>query len=473
MLIALILPCTFVSAQVADVEFLPQGRALAKSYEPRFIGCENGQVVFIEKAGRLRNKMELASYDMEQKELARVQMTDNKEVQCYGGYINGSNIDLLMSEMSDNGMRVYRERHNAQSLLPSGETLTLVDFKGTQGDNMGFALGVSPNQQLLAGFFFVEREGQRGEVQVGLYSRELEEYWKMDSRCRKFDMVYVTDSGEVILGNYSSGKFNLFILDGENEKEYSFSADDSYSEIRIARYANGKVYLVYTHSGKENAFEMGTQVDQIGVICFNTKNKDVKIDRHSIDKQEYNRLNNQKDGARVKRDDFRVFYMSLNQTLEDNDGCYVMLDQSWRVLLDGTPSEFHRMGMMVCRINDNGKFEWVKAFRISNVSPWDARNLSDYRWIKTKKGPMLLWVESKNSYDTPEDKTINDFKALNGAGILTAILLGNNGSETRQHYEIASKQALLGAPHLLTDGNYLLILRGKSRGYFAKMSVND
>ena len=101
MLIALILPCTFVSAQVADVEFLPQGRALAKSYEPRFIGCENGQVVFIEKAGRLRNKMELASYDMEQKELARVQMTDNKEVQCYGGYINGSNIDLLMSEMSD------------------------------------------------------------------------------------------------------------------------------------------------------------------------------------------------------------------------------------------------------------------------------------------------------------------------------------------------------------------------------------
>jgi hypothetical protein len=462
-----------LQGQVADVEFLPQGKALAKTYEPRFIGCENGQAVFVEMAGRLRNKMELASYDMEQNELARLQLTDDKEVQCYGGYINGSNIDLLMSEMKDNGMRVYRERRDAQSLQPAGEALTLADFKGTQGDKMGFALGVSPNQQLLAGFFLVGRESQRGEVQVGLYNRELEEYWKMDSRCRRFDMMYVTDSGEVILGNYTDGSYNLFILDGEHEEEYTFKADATFAEIQIARYAGGKVFLVYTHSGKTNWHEPGTQIDHIGVICFNTKTKDVRVERHNIDKQDFNRLNNERDEARVRKDDYRVLYMSLNQTLEDNGGCYAMLDQTWRVTLDGVPTEFHRLGMMVCRIADDGTFDWVKTFRFSIVSDWEARHLADYRWVKTKKGPLLVWVESKNSFDSPEEKPIKDFKPLNGSGILSAMLLANDGTTTRQHYEIASKQSLLGGPHLLDDGNYLLIMRGKSRGYFGKLIINN
>jgi hypothetical protein len=461
----------WATAQVAEVEFLPQGKVLAKTFEPRFIGCENGQAVFVEMAGRLRNKMELASYDMEQSELARLQITDDKEVQCYGGYVNGSNIDLLMMEKKDNGMRVYRERRNVQTLQSAGEELTLADFKGTQGDNMAFALGVSPNQQLLAGFYLVGREGQRGEVQVGLYSRELEEYWKMDSRCRKFDMMYVTDSGEVLLGNYSNGSYNLYILDGEHEEEYTFKADATFSEILIARYAGGKVYMVYTHSGKMNNLEPGTQIDHLGVICYDTQTKKARVDRHPIDKQEYNRLNNYRDEARVKNDDYRVLYMSLNQTVEDDDGCYAMLDQSWRVTLDRVPTEYHRIGMMVCRIANDGTFQWVKTLRMSNHSDWDARNLIGYRWMPTKKGPLLVWVGSKGAIDSPEERIIKEYNVLNSAGVLTAMLLGKDGSITSQHYEISSKQGLLGAPHLLADNSYLLIMRGRSRGYFAKMKV--
>ena len=163
--------------------------------------------------------------------------------------------------------------------------------------------------------------------------------------------------------------------------------------------------------------------------------------------------------------------MSLNQTMEDGDGCYAMLDQTWRVTLDGVPSSFHRMGMMVCRIGDDGRFEWVKTFRVSNVTDWEARRLADYRWVKTAKGPLLVWVEGKSSYDNPEEKPVKDFKTLNSAGILTALLMGSDGSLTRQHYEIPSKQSLLGAPHLMDNGDYLLLMRGSSRGYFAKVKL--
>lgn len=459
-------------AQVGEVTFYPQGKVVAKTFEPRFIGYKDGQVVLVEMAGRLRNKMELASYDLEQNELARTLLTDDKEVECYGGYINGDFIDLLMAEMKDNGMRVYRQRLAAQSLQPtSDKVLTLANFKGTQGDKMAFMPGISPNQKLLAGLFLIGRENQMGEVQVALYNRELEEYWKMDSRCRRFDMMYVTDSGEVLLGNYTNGKYNLYILDGEKEEEFSFKAEATFTEIQIARYAEGMVFFVYTHSSKDNVLDPGTMIDHIGVICYDTKNQSVKVERHGIAKQEYNRLNNEKDDAKVRKDDYRVMYMSLNQTQEDEDGCYAMLDQSWRLTMDGVPTEFYRQGMMVCRINNDGNFEWVKTFRISTTTSWEARNLASHRWVKSSKGLLLLWVESKNSFDNAEEKTIKDFKALNSAGILSAMLLKKDGGSERQHYEMSSKQALLGAPHLLDSGEYLMLIRGQSRGYFAKFKA--
>ena len=441
---------------------------MAKSYEPRFIGCDKNQVVLIEMAGRLRNRMEVARYDLEQNELARAALTEDKNVECYGGYVNGEYVDLLMAETKENGLKVYRHRLDTAKLEIVDQPLTLADYKGTQGDRMGFALGVSQNQQLLAGIYAIGREGQLGEVQVGLYSRELEEYWKMDSRCRRMEMMYVTDSGEVLLGNYVKGKYNLYIMDGEQEEEYSFEADATFSEIRIARYAEGKVYFVYTHSDKPDWREPGTMINYVGVICFDTKTQRVSVERHSINKVEYNRLENQKDDARVKNEDYRLVYGSLNQTIEEDDGFYAMLDQTWRVTINGVPTEYHRMGMMVCHIDNEGKFEWVKSFRISTIASWEARNLASYRWVKGNEGLMLFWVESKSSAENPEEKPVKDFKALNSAGVLTAMLLRKDGSSERQHFEIASKQSLLGGPHQLDDGEYLMLMRGVTRGYFAK-----
>lgn len=469
MLVAL---AAVATAQVAEVQTYPQGKALNKSYDLQYIGSDAGRVLLVQPAGRLRDKAELVCFDMEQKELAREMVCDSKDLQCYGGYWNAGGVDLLMVQRGGNSLKVYRDRRDPATLKGVGEPLVLADYHGTEGDKMGYTLDVSPNQQLLAGVYVVNRETQAAEVQVGLYSRELDEYWKMDSRCRNIDFIHVTDSGEVVLGGYASGRFTFHVLDGESERTYSFDDEvKSLAEATVARYANGKLYVVASHSNKEYAQATNTMVDYLVSYCYDTRRNEVKVNKHIIDKQEYNRLNNDRDEAKVKKDDYRVIFMNLVQAMPDRDGCYAMFDQTWTFSLDGVPQERHRMGMMVCRIGDDGQFEWVKTFRISCIAEWGSLPLGGYRWTATGKGPLLVWAESKGTADAPEDKPVNDFKPQNSSPVLTALRVGRDGSMERQHFEMPSKQGLLGRPHQTAGGDYLLFIRGVSRGCFATLKL--
>ena len=459
-----------MAAQVAEIESFPQGKAAAKTYEPQFIGSDGQQVWMIEMTGRMKNKPELVCYTMDQKETGRVRLTDDKETKCYGGYLNNGKVDLLMAQWEGENMKVYRDRRDAATLQSVGETLVLADYKGTKGDQMAFAIGMSANKELLAGVYIIGREGQGVELQVGLYNRELEEYWKMDARCRKLDFIHVTDSGEVLIGGYVSGKYAVSVLDGEDEDQYSFEMADKMNEMALARYAKGKIYFVGAHSAREK-YELQPMVDYVASICYDTKSREVAVERHTINKVEYNRLNNFKDDAKVKKDDYRVVFFSLNQVMPVEDGCYAMFDQTWRVTVDGVPSTRNRLGMMVARIDNDGKFEWVKTFRISNVCKWTDKEHAGYRWEKTAKGLMLLWSETKSKKEIPEDAPVKDYSVSSSSGMLTAALIDRNGDIVRQHFEIPSKQSLLGHPFRLDNGDFLLIIRGVSRGYYAKMKM--
>ena len=468
-----------VSAQIGEVENYKQGKGLAKTFEPQFIGSDGQVAVFVQMAGRMKNKAELVSYDMEQKELARVRLSENDDLRSYGGYVNGNYADLLMAEWKGEDMKVYRDRRDKTTLQPVGEPLVLSEYKGTKGDKMAFTIQPSANEELLAGIYIIGREGQPVEMQVSLYSRELEEYWKMDTRCRKLDFVYVTDSGEVLIGGYNNpGKFLVYVLDGENEESYTFEEEfGKISEARIARYAKGKIYIVLAHSGREKN-EIHPMVDYIASLCYDTKRKEASVDKHVITQMEYNRLNNNvKDDAKVKnvmsnkKDDYRVPFFSLNQVIPDKDCCYAMFDQSWRVTLDGRPSEWNRYGMMVARVDNDGKFEWINTCHFYGCSAWDSRSFSGYRWVRTDKGLLLVWAENKTNIKNKGEEQMRAYTPMNSAGMLTAALLDGDGSMVRQHFEMPSKQSLMGYPHKMDNGDYLLFIRGKSQGFFAKLKL--
>ena len=129
-----------VSAQIGEVENYKQGKGLAKTFEPQFIGSDGQVAVFVQMAGRMKNKAELVSYDMEQKELARVRLSENDDLRSYGGYVNGNYADLLMAEWKGEDMKVYRDRRDKTTLQPVGEPLVLSEYKGTKGDKMAFTI---------------------------------------------------------------------------------------------------------------------------------------------------------------------------------------------------------------------------------------------------------------------------------------------------------------------------------------------
>ena len=309
-------------AQNVTLQVEPEGKAFTKSYQQRFIGSDGQSVVLVQNAGRRKDKMELVRFDMQQNELGRVMIGTEKERDCYGGFVNGQHIDLLECTWKNDGMQVFRDRRSLQTLEREGDSVPLANFEGTKGDKMGLRLITSPNQELLACIYAVARESQNTEVQVALYSRELEEYWKMDTRHRRFDLLYLTDSGEVLLGYYSGKEFSFTLLDGEKETSFEFPCDIAAKELTVARFANGKLQIVGTHPSQNHLDAWGTNIDQLISVCYDMKSRRVNENRYVFDQLDINRLDNEKDSYKIKKDNFVIGFGNLLQTIADKDGCY-------------------------------------------------------------------------------------------------------------------------------------------------------
>lgn len=474
-----IMVCYGANAQVADLREYAQNKVSVKTFDAAFIGCDGNRVVYVENAStRKKQKTELVAYNMDRVELVRLPLTEGKDIRCYGGFINGQYVDLLMADWKGNDMTLYRSRRSLETLQPVGERLILADYKGTSGDNIGFRLASSPNQELLALMYYVGRETQATEVQVGLYSRELEEYWKVDTKVRNTSLFHLTDSGEVALGGMDAQGCKISILDGETEVEHIIPRDeipDNVPEMNLARIANGKIYVVGTQREESKMVKglSGTQVSQVFSLCYDTKRKSTSVRYYSIKDQDRARLiGGVKDDYKWKKNDWKcVQFFSLNQTMADRDGYYAMMDQMWTLRVDGVLNSENRTGQMVMRVNNDGEIEWVRVFRMSQMAPANGMPMVHYRWVSTPKGPMLVWAEAKKSADYSEEKPIDNFEAFKTSAVLTAAIIDSKGNLTRQHYPLPSKTGIQGRPTLMENGDWLLLLRGKSKGRLAVLKV--
>ena len=474
-----VMTCHTVQAQVADLTEYATTRVSNRDFDANFIGSDGKCVVYVEHIQtRKSQKTELASYTLDRTEIVRLPLTEGTDTRCYGGFINGQYVDLLMADWKGNDMTLYRERRDLKSLQPVGERLMLVDYKGTSGDNLGFRLSSSPNQSLLALMYYVGRETQPTEVQVGLYSRELEEYWKVDTKVRTTSMFYLTDSGEVVLGGRTKEGCKISIVDGETEKEYLIPDDElpkSVSEMSLARIANGKIYIVGTQraEGKDYvSFQNGTQVNRLFSLCYDIKRKRTSTHVYAITDQDRARILGLKDDYKWKKNDWKsVQFFSLNQTMADRNGYYAMMDQMWTLRVDGALNSENRTGQLVMRVDNDGAIEWVRVFRMSQMAPAGALPMVHYRWLSTERGPMLVWAETKKSAEYAEDKPVVDYIAFKSSAVLTAAIIDRDGKLIRQHWPLPGKTGLQGRPVLMENGDWLVLLRGKSKGHLATLKM--
>ena len=458
-------------AQNIDFQAEPLGKMIAKTNEPRFIGYAENSAVMVDYQSR---KAIVTRYDMEQNVLATAELGAKKEIDSYGGFINGSHVDLLNVKRTDNGMRVYRDRRNLRTLEPEGEQLTLAEYKGNSDDKYIFTLGTSPDQKLLAGVAVAARKGYDPEVKVALYNRELEEYWHMAVRTGGFNQVLVNDSGEVVLAlcNASTKKYNTFtIVDGENEKQVSFKLkDDGWPmECSLIRYGNGKLIMaVAVREENHTIMPIGTNVDRVDFYCYNVKNDELTISRHNITDQECNRMANVKEDKSPKH--HWVQFANIVQGIADNTGAYLMLDQTWTVTKNDFPVEQHRQGMMVLRVDADGRVQWVRAIRMGAMSSWGGRDMIAYRWRSTPTGIVLAAAQHIKNVDLADRENIRPLKAMKDKATLSVITLDPTGRVKRQNFDIG-KQSVIGAPHTIDDNNFMLFLVGGGKGQFARLSV--
>lgn len=460
-------------AQTISFDLKPEGRGTSQTTSPRFVGYDGERVVVVEETGLMKKKLALASYSNEEQELARVELGSGKELECYGGYINGQYVDLLNVTYQNEGMRVYRDRRDLKTLQPAGEQKDLVNYSGEKGDKFGFGMAVSPNQKLLAGVFVANRAVQGTDVYVGLYDHELEEYWKVSTKRLFFDNITVTDDGEVILYTMNSKGYCKFtILDGEKSEEVEFNipTDDMILDHAFVRYGDGNI-IVSTAVRQENhtVMPIGSNIDRVDIYCYNIQRKKLNVERHPMTDMETLRLSNDKETKKPKH--HWVQFGQIAQTMSDKDGGYVMIDQTWHVTVDGTPTEQHRMGMMVIRVNKDGKIQWTKTHRMNSKSIWKDRHLVGYRWLNAPDGIMLAWVDHAKNVTIPDDKPVNEFWALRRKGALTVWTLTPDG-RSEQSYILVGSQSMAGAAHYLdTPGEYLVLLHGSRKGQLGTIKI--
>ena len=458
-------------AQTVEFNAEAPGKMLSKTNEPRFIGVADGSVVIVDRHSK---KMTLERYDMAQNELARVELGSQKELDNYGGFINGSNVDLLNVRHTDGSFRVYRDRRPL-SAIQQGEQTTLVEYNGNKDDKYFFSLGTSPDQTLLAGVSVSARKGLDADVRVALYNRELEEYWHKSVQSSGFNQVLVNDSGEVVLGFCTVNTKHacrFTVTDGENEENFSFRLDGEDGtpwEATMLRYGDGKLLLAVAVREENHAImPIGTNIDRMDFYCYDVRRGDLTVTKYNFTDLDANRMANSKDDKSPRH--HWVQFCEISQGIADATGAYVMLQQTWRVTKNDVPTEQHHMGMMVLRVDKEGRVQWSRPFRLTSQSSWGGRDMNNYRWRTTPNGIMLALAQNAKNVNLPDEKPIKYFKILKDKAVLSVFTLDPAGNLKRSNFDIGKQVALGSAHYMNTPGEYMLFLMG-GKGRFARLTI--
>ena len=468
-------------AQTITFDPLPAAKGITKRGIPQFVGCDGSGIVLVQYGGRRRNHPELVKYDPGMQELASVPIGGDDGLTCQGGFLNARYIDLLQVVVSDTGLYAFRDRHDATTLRPAGDTLVLARFGGQRGDGFAARTAVSADEKLVAGVFVADRGIQGMDVKVGLYDRELMPYWTHNCAWVKFDRVYVTDSGEVVLytlgdepGRTGSkgGEMAFTIVDGEQELhvEFALPEGEMIMDKALLRYGDGNI-LVAAAVRKEHHVVMpiGTNIDAVNIYCYNIATKRLTVEQHPFTQQEVNRLTSEKETHSWRHS--WVQFGELQQQIADAQGAYLMIGQQWMVTLNSAPMTQQRRGIMVMRVDRNGKIEWTTTRRFDANTAWQQRSYLDQQWLSTPKGIMLAWVDHIANVGFPTSKPYKVFNPFKSKATLNVWTLGPDGKEDLSFIEVA-RSAMAGSAHRAdANGQYLVLLSTGNRQQFTKITI--
>ena len=216
---------------------------------------------------------------------------------------------------------------------------------------------------------------------------------------------------------------------------------------------------------------IGSNIDRIDIYCYDMAKKTLRVEHHPMADHETHRLSNTREGSTPRH--HWVQFGQIDQTMADSTGGYVMVDQSWSVTVDGMPSERHRSGMMLMRVDENGHIQWVHTHRLDINANWRDKAGAAHRWKATPHGVMLAWTDHPGNVTAAPGRAVKTFRPFKAKSVLRVWTVGADGSETEGYME-GGKQALIGSAHPLDKpGTFLALLSGRSKGQLVSITIEQ
>ncbi|MBQ1409588.1 MAG: hypothetical protein IIY87_07515 [Bacteroidales bacterium] len=404
----------------------------------------------------------LASYNRDLVEQRQTMLPDGKNQTLYGGFANAESIDLLMTDKEGKTYKAYKLCYDPTTLAEKSSPKELASF--TSSANIYTFVSSSQSNEWTA-IIFAEVADESVEWRINMYDTELEELWNMELSLGYVNDWLVTDSADVITAGYHKSKdskdtyLNFNVIDGERDHSFKIEEElDDLQTMEVVRYADGKIYCTGLIAG-EKQDQTGRWNSGFYSLVFDTRTgKMSHYEKKDFIKENIADLCNV--AHRIKMKVLSTDRVSFCNARSDNDGTTVLFERTYNLFVDGIFNYSDYVGMLLYRIDNDGRIAWYNTIPRDVKAPAGIQNGVRSRLITTgvEGKYTVFYIDSPKNMEPKPGKPAAEIAINRSSNGLMGLSVDKQGNITRQILQIPSKSACIGAPHLLSQGEFMLLL---------------
>ncbi len=427
-----------------------------------YIGEKNGNIYLMRRTDDKKNLPYIGVYDLNLNVVAETNLPDDEECGFYGGYVNETSVDLIMSRQTKSDYKVFKLSYDPSTLKEQSEPQELISLPLPNGTRVYPFIRTSASGEWNSLILGIVRDDEV-EWRISTFDQTLDELWNMNVSVNSINDWMVTDSADVISAGMVRDKktnetylyFN--VIDGEREHAYRATyMMDEVHDMRIVRYDNGKIYCTGLLKGEE---QDNTSKWSSGFysLVFDTRTNEVThYEKVDFTKEMICDLCNVPHRTKMKI--LSSDRLSFANSKADVDGATVVYERIYNLFINGVFSYSDYVGMLVYRIDDEGKVAWSNTVPREIKNAFAARDGVCTRLTPAGDGYTIFYVDDQSNVTPKPGSVAKESGNTHNRMVLMALSFDKQGNITRQGLEIPSKSVCIGAPHRLSNGDYLQLL---------------
>ncbi|MCR5193366.1 MAG: hypothetical protein K6D59_08685 [Bacteroidales bacterium] len=427
-----------------------------------YIGEKDGIVFLLRRTDNNKSLPYLGSYDRNLNVVAETELPKDKECDFYGGYVNETSVDLIMAKKSKSDYKAYKLSYDPSTLKALGEPQELLSVPIPQGTTIYPFIESSASSEWNSLILAIVRN-DNVEWRISTFDPTLDELWNMDVSVGSVNDWMVTDSADVISAGYvrdkKTNETRLYFSVFDGEREHAYRAThmmDEVNDMRIVRYDNGKIYCTGLLKG-EAQDKLAKWSSGFYSLVFDTRTGEVAhYEKVDFTKEMICDLCNVP--SRTKMKILSSDRISFASSKADVDGATVAYERIYNLYVNGDFSYSDYVGLLVYRIDNDGKVAWNRTVPREVKASYNARDGVCTRLTPAGDSYTIFYIDDPGNVNPKPGTIAKEGGSNHNKMVLMALTFDKQGNITRQGLEVPSKSVCIGAPHRLANGDYLQIL---------------